>query len=320
VLPELKIGNLKAKLPIIQGGMAVRISTAPLAAAVANEGGIGVIAATGMSIGELRKEIKKARELSKGIIGVNVLFAVKEFANLIKTAMEEGIDLVISGAGISRDMYSWGKNFNVPIVPIVSSIKLATLAEKMGAAAIVVEGTEAGGHLGTDCSMREILPQVRKAVSVPVIGAGGVFTGRDILEVLSLGANGVQMGTRFAAAQESNASQAFKELYVNAEEKDITTIHSPVGLPGRAIRNSYVKKINASGDQPKVCAKCLKQCSHSFCLLKALNNAQRGFLEEGLVFAGQCVAKVKEIKSVKEIFNDIFAEIEAVAATTMQGG
>lgn len=317
MLPELKIGNLKAKLPIIQGGMAVRISTAPLAAAVANEGGIGVIAATGMGLDELRREIRKARELSKGIIGVNVLFAVKEFANLVKTAMEEGIDLVISGAGVSRDMYSWGKSFNVPVVPIVSSAKLAALAEKMGAAAIVVEGTDAGGHLGTDRSVREILPEVRKAVSIPVIGAGGIFTGGDILEVLALGANGVQMGTRFAASRESNASQAFKELYVTAQDEDITTIESPVGLPGRAIRNSYVNKINESGDRPKKCAQCLKHCSNRFCLLQALNNAQRGFLEEGLVFAGQCVAKVKEIKSVKEIIRDILKEIEAVAATAM---
>lgn len=314
MLPELIIGNLRAKLPIIQGGMAVRISTAPLAAAVAEEGGIGVIAATGMSLQELRGEIRKARELTKGIIGINVLFAVKEFANLVKTAMEERIDLVISGAGVSRDMYSWGRTYNVPVVPIVSSAKLAALAEKMGAAAVVVEGTEAGGHLGTDRSMREILPEVRKAVSIPVIGAGGVFSGKDILEVLALGADGVQMGTRFAATWESNASQAFKELYLKAQADDITLIESPVGLPGRAVKNSFIQRISKTGIRPTKCVQCLKHCSQKFCLLQALNNAQRGFLEEGLVFAGQCVARVKEIKSVKEVFRDILKEVETVAA------
>ena len=311
-LPELKIGNLTAKLPIVQGGMAVRISTAPLAAAVANEGGIGVIAATGMGIMELRKEIRKARDLSKGIIGVNVLFAVKNFSDLVKTAMDEGIDLVISGAGFSRDIFGWGKNFGIPIVPIVSSAKLAILAEKMGAAAIVVEGTEAGGHLGTDRPMKDILPEVRQVVKLPVIGAGGVLTGQDIIDVLAMGANGVQMGTCFAASEESNASFAFKNLYINANDEDVVIIKSPVGLPGRAIRNSYVKKIITSGDRPTTCAQCLKHCSHSFCLLTALNNAQKGILDEGLVFAGNCVSKINKIKSVKMIFRDILEEIENI--------
>jgi NAD(P)H-dependent flavin oxidoreductase YrpB (nitropropane dioxygenase family) len=153
-LQELRIGKLRVAVPIIQGAMAVRISTAPLAAAVANEGGIGLIAGTGMSLEELRNEIRNARNLSKGIIGVNVLFAVSEFASLIKGAIEEKIDLIVSGAGFSRDMFAWGRERNVPIVPVVSSARLASLAEKLGAAAVVVEGKEAGGHLGTDRSLR----------------------------------------------------------------------------------------------------------------------------------------------------------------------
>lgn len=311
-LPELRIGNLLAKLPIVQGGMAVRISTAPLAAAVANEGGIGVIAATGMSLDELRSEIKKARQLSKGIIGVNILFAARDFAQLVKTAMEEGIDLVISGAGFSRDMFSWGKAFNVPIVPIVSSAKLAKLAEKLGAAAVVVEGGEAGGHLGTLQSMREILPEVRQAVDLPIIAAGGIIDGKDIAEALALGANGVQMGTRFAASEESNASPEFKELYVKAQPEDVTLVQSPVGLPGRAIRNTFVQRIGDQNLKPTVCLQCLKKCSRQFCLLNALNNAQKGKLQEGLVFAGQCVSRIKEILPVKKIIANILDELESL--------
>ena len=226
ILPPLKIANLVASLPIIQGGMAVRISTAPLAAAVANEGGIGIIAGTGMEPEELRNEIRTARRLTDGIIGVNVLFAVSEFADLVKTAISEKIDLVISGAGFSRDMFGWGRESGTPIVPVVSSAKLAVLAEKMGAAAVVVEGKEAGGHLGTDRPMREIVPEVRAAVSIPVIGAGGVIDGRDIVETLALGADGVQMGTRFAASLESNASDYFKQLYIDSQPCDVTLMHS----------------------------------------------------------------------------------------------
>ncbi|MDD3315738.1 MAG: nitronate monooxygenase, partial [Syntrophaceticus sp.] len=208
---KLRIGKLNVPVPIIQGGMAVRVSTAPLAAAVANEGGIGVIAGTGMSSDELRQEIRSARELSSGIIGVNIMFAARDFADLVHAAIDEGIDLVISGAGFSRDIFAWGKEGDVPIIPIVSTARLAVLAEKMGASAVVAEGKEAGGHLGTDRPMREILPEVKAAVSVPVIAAGGIVDGQDFKETMEMGADGVQMGTRFAASVECNASDEFKE-------------------------------------------------------------------------------------------------------------
>ncbi len=307
-LKELRIGRLRAAVPIMQGAMAVRISTAPLAAAVANEGGIGLIAGTGMSLEELRNEIRRAREMTRGIIGVNVLFAAIEFASLVKTAIEEKIDLVVSGAGFSRDMFSWGREGNVPIVPIVSSAKLATIAEKLGAAAVVVEGKEAGGHLGTDRSMREVLPEVRAAVQIPVIGAGGVIDGQDIGQVMALGADGVQMGTRFAASEESNASDEFKDLYVKARQEDVVIIKSPVGLPGRGIRNSFLQLIVAEDKSLEIesCVNCLKRCSQNFCIMEALNNACRsGDFRRALVFAGEKVEKIKEILPVKQIFQNL---------------
>lgn len=309
---ELKIGKLTVPVPIIQGGMAVRISTAPLAAAVANEGGVGIIAGTGMSLQELRNEIRRAREMSKGIIGVNVLFAVKEFAALVTAAIDEGIDLVVSGAGFSRDMFAWGKEKNVPIVPIVSSARLAVLAEKLGASAVVVEGKEAGGHLGTDRPLRMILSEVKNAVRIPIIGAGGVVDGQDIKEVMALGANGVQMGTRFAASVESNASDEFKELYVRAQDTDVVLIDSPVGLPGRGLRNDFYQLIEGEKTaEIRKCGGCLKKCSKKYCIIDALNNACKyGDAGKALVFAGERVAKIREILPVKKIFENLLSVFE----------
>lgn len=312
-LPKLKIAHLTAKIPVIQGGMAVRISTAPLAAAVASEGGIGVIAGTGMTAQELQLEIRTAKQLSKGIIGVNVLFAVNQFTELVKTALAEKIDLIISGAGFSRDMFGWGKSNNIPIVPVVSSARLALLAQQLGAAAVIVEGKEAGGHLGTDRPMLDILAEVCTAVNIPVIGAGGIMDGHDIARVIKLGADGVQMGTRFAASHESNASDVFKQLYVDAKAADVTIMHSPVGLPGQALRNRFLNKIEAENyRENKPCSSCLKRCSHGFCIMDALESACRpGLPEKALVFCGEQVHKIQSILSVK----DIFSQLKLDAAT-----
>lgn len=301
-LPALKIGNLKIDIPIIQGGMAVRISTSQLASAVANEGGIGIIAGSGMSARELRDEIRRARSLTSGVIGVNIMFAVTAFSELIKAAIEEKIDLLIVGAGFSRDMFGWGKQAEIPVVPIVSSDKLAVISEKLGASAVIVEGKEAGGHLGTDRPLHKILPEVKKAVSIPVIAAGGIVDNDDLRDAVKLGADGVQVGVRFAASEESNADVKLKEVYVKAGSEDIVLIKSPVGLPGRAIRNSFTDRLakNQVGLTQK-CYRCLKHCSKEFCILEALKNAQRGILSEGLVFSGEYIEKIKEILPAKEI-------------------
>jgi nitronate monooxygenase len=310
-IPELHIADLVAKFPIIQGGMAVRISMAPLAAAVAEEGGIGLIAGSGLSVEELKKEIREARRRTKGIIGVNIMFAVREFAQLVHAAFEEKIDLLVSGAGFSRDMFSWGKEKGIPVVPIVSTAKLAKLSEKLGAAAVIVEGTEAGGHLGTDRSIREILPEVISAVNIPVIGAGGVTDGQGVAEMLKLGANGVQMGTRFALSEESSAAPEWKEMMLKATEEDIVIIHSPVGLPGRGIRNPFTQALEANVDvKPKGCDLCLKHCEGNFCIMRRLIKAQQGDVVEGLIFSGAKVNEINEVQSVHEIFKGIKEGIE----------
>ena len=314
-LPELRIGKLVAKVPIIQGGMAIRLSTARLAAAVANEGGIGLIAASGMPFDELRHEIKLARKLSPhGIIGINVMVAAREFKGIVTTAIEEGIDLVVAGAGFSRDMFAWGKASGTPIVPIVSSAKLAKISQSLGASAVVVEGAEAGGHLGTNRSSRLIVPEVRAAVDIPVIGAGGVLHGEDIAEMLRLGANGVQMGSRFAASVESNGSEELKKVYLRANKpEDYILVHSPVGLPGQAIRTPFSERILlGTAPKPETCDQCLKKCSHKYCIIRALMRAQQGDVETGLVFSGRRMMEIHDILPVKDIFANIKREMEAI--------
>ena len=314
-LPELRIGKLVAKVPIIQGGMAIRLSTARLAAAVANEGGIGLIAASGMPFDELRHEIKLARKLSPhGIIGINVMVAAREFKGIVTTAIEEGIDLVVAGAGFSRDMFAWGKASGTPIVPIVSSAKLAKISQSLGASAVVVEGAEAGGHLGTNRSSRLIVPEVRAAVDIPVIGAGGVLHGEDVAEMLRLGANGVQMGSRFAASVESNGSEELKKVYLRANKpEDFILVHSPVGLPGQAIRTPFSERILlGAAPKPETCDQCLKKCSHKYCIIRALTRAQQGDVETGLVFSGRRMMEIHDILPVKDIFANIKREMEAI--------
>lgn len=308
--PKLVIGRHSPKYPVVQGGMAIRISTGRLAAAVAEAGGIGTIAGTAMTEEELRGEIRAARRMTKGILAVNVMFAARNFADLVRAAMDEGIDLLVSGAGFSRDMFSWGREFDVPVVPIIGSAKLARVSEGLGAAAVVIEGAEAGGHLGTDRAMLEVLPEIRAAVTIPVIAAGGVATAQDAIDAFDLGADGVQIGVRFAATEEANGAPAHKQMYVDATEEDIVLIDSPVGLPGRAIRNPFTEALAAGrAVPPAACTNCLKKCSRVFCIREALCRAQAGDVVTGLVFSGLRVNTIDAIVPARQVIDNLMAEI-----------
>ena len=354
-MKTLTIGDLKARIPIIQGGMGVGISLSGLASAVANEGGIGVISAAGLGLlykklspsnyteaGNLglAEEIRKAREKAKGIIGVNVMVALSDFAELVKTSIAEKVDIIFSGAGLPLDLPSFLKKDSVTkLVPIVSSARaVRIICEKWKnnydylPDAVVLEGPKAGGHLGykenqledQHFSLEELLPQVVEEVShfeqkydkkIPVIAAGGIYTGEDIKRMIDLGASGVQLGTRFVTTTECDASEAFKQTYIQAEEKDIEIIKSPVGMPGRAIHCSFLEKVKAGIKQPKACPfNCIKTCDISrspYCIVTALYNAFKGNFENGYAFAGSNAWRANKITSVRETITELMNEWKA---------
>lgn len=313
-LPKLKIGNMVANIPILQGGMAVKISTGLLAGTIASLGGVGIIGASGMDLSELKEEIRKAREIAKsGIVGINIMFAAREFLGAVNTAIKEKISFITTGAGFSRDIFKIGLESNTPILPIVSSAKLAKIATKSGASAIVVEGKEAGGHLGTDISIEKIIPEVRRVTDLPVIAAGGITDGCDIVKMFKLGADGVQIATRFVLTNECAAAPEYKKIYQNAKKEDVVIISSPVGMPGRAIKTKFVESIlNKTAPKPIGCDYCLKKCSLEYCIVQALINAQQGNVDEGIVFSGENVWKIKDrrIRPAKDVLMELVKEAE----------
>ncbi len=349
--PSLKIGDLVSRIPIIQGGMGVGISLSRLASAVANEGGIGVIACAMPGIHEpdirtnsvqanlrvLKREIRKAKELTKGILGVNIMVAMSDFSELVKTALKEKIDIIFSGAGMPLDLPGYLKEgMKTKLVPIVSSGRAAKLICQKWMSkfnylpdALVVEGPKAGGHLGFKAEqlddpqyclenlVRDVLQsiepfQTQSKKTIPVIAAGGVYTGADIHKFLQLGASGVQMGTRFVATHECDADEAFKQAFVDAKEDDLVVIKSPVGLPGRAIRNDFLTRVDEGKTKPFKCPyHCIKTCDHTkspYCIAIALGNAKRGKLKNGFAFAGQNAFRVDKILSVKELIRSLWED------------
>lgn len=341
---NLIIGNLKVKLPIVQGGMGIGISLSRLASSVANQGGVGVIAAAGIGMFEtdyytnfaesniraLRKQIKKARELSDGIIGINIMVALSNFSDMVKTAIEEKIDIIFAGAGLPLDLPKFLKGSKkTKLVPIVSSGKAARIISNRWLDkydyipdAIVVEGPEAGGHLGfkeeqidnPKYSLKNLVKGVindirpiedKTGKKISIIAGGGIYTGKDIYEIMKLGASGVQMATRFVTTTECDASDKFKECYINAKQKDIGIIKSPVGMPGRAIINNFIKSTITGKKKPYKCPyHCIITCDYKespYCIALALSNAQKGKMNNGFAFAGKNAYKANSIITVKEL-------------------
>jgi len=315
-LPELKIGKFTAPIPLIQGGMSIRVSTAALAIPVANCGGIGVIGGSGIPPEELKTDIRKAKKNTDGVVAVNVMYAMKNFYNLTMATIDAGIDMIITGAGFSRDIFKIGREHKVPIVMIVSSPGIAKLAERLGAAAIIVESCEAGGHLGTDKTLHEIFPAIRDVVkNVPLIAAGGITNGYEMAELMDrYGADGIQIASRFVLSEECDVNDNFKQTFLNAEKEDIVLTTSPVGMPGRAINNAFVRSMAAGADlKVQKCEyKCLKKCDHHYCISDRLMSARDGDVEEGLVFSGMNTYKMKEILPVAEIFRQFVTQAESV--------
>jgi NAD(P)H-dependent flavin oxidoreductase YrpB (nitropropane dioxygenase family) len=316
-LPSLTIGSYTAPVPLIQGGMSIRVSTSALAIPVAECGGIGTIGGSGLPVEELKQDIIKAKNATKGIIAVNIMFAMKNFQNLVIGSIEAGADMIITGAGFSRDIFKLGKKHNVPIVSIVSTPSFAKLAEKMGAAAIIVEAKEAGGHLGTDKPLREIFPEIRKVVSkVPLIAAGGITNGHEMAEMMDkYGADGIQIASRFVLTKECDVADSFKQAFLDAKKDDVTLMKSPVGLPGRAIKNKFVNDL-MTNKQVKAGSceyKCLKKCNYIYCINERLNLAAcEGDVENGLVFSGENVYRMDEILTVKQVFDQFVSQAESV--------
>lgn len=352
-MKNLIIGNLKAKLPIIQGGMGIGISLSGLAAAVANQGGIGVIAAAGIGMQErdfnkdfinsniraLKEHIRMSKRMSGGILGVNIMVALSNFSDLVKTAIEEEIDIIFAGAGLPLSLPGFLKEGSrTKLVPIVSSGRAARLLAGKWKSdfnylpdAIVVEGPKAGGHLGfkpsqidnPDFALENLVADVIKEMKpieqesgkkIPVIAAGGIYTGQDISNMLKLGVDGVQMATRFVPTVECDASDKFKQAYIDAEKSDISIIKSPVGMPGRAIMNDFVRDKMEGERKPFGCPyHCIITCDYKksdYCITRALLNAKKGNMEKGFAFAGQNAYRSQNIVSVEELVDDIKTEYD----------
>ncbi len=349
-IPSLLIGDLEINPPIIQGGMGVRVSKSGLASAVANQGCVGIIASVGLGDFEhskasqfnkvnnevLRTEIRKARSLSKGIIGVNVMVVLSNYEELIKICVEENVDIIICGSGLPLDLPKMLNGKNIKLIPIVSSARAFNIIYKKWKQnynkipdAVIVEGPMAGGHLGFDYddvvlertpTLEELTTELVAFVKtleepIPIIAAGGIFDGKDIARFLKLGASGVQMATRFVTTVECDVHEDFKQAYINAQKDDITIIKSPVGLPGRVIINEFVHKIRCGATVPFNCSyHCLRTCeprTAPYCIAKVLANAASGLLDDSFIFAGSNAYRCNEIVTVKHLIDELKKELMA---------
>ncbi len=352
-IPPLDIGDIRAPFPLIQGGMGVRVSLARLAAAVTSEGGIGTIASVGLGDIEASKtdfdnvsraalihEIRRAKSMTDGPIAINIMGVLSNARDLIETSVREGIKLIVSGASLPLKLPEMVDDATVKLLPIISSGRAADLVLRTWdrryartADAVILEGPLAGGHLGFSLkelqepekhSLSILLPEVLAAVEpfekkygrkIPVVAGGGLFTGADIARMLQAGASGVQMATRFVCTEECEVAPEFKQAYLDSKEEDIVLIQSPVGLPGRAIHNQFLRNLeNDTADRLKCPYRCLTTCDIAkarYCIAQALASAYQGDMEKGLVFCGQNAYRINKIVTVKELMAELRAEIEA---------
>lgn len=354
---SIQIGDLFIPVPIVQGGMGVGISLSGLASAVANKGGVGVISTVGIglignkpyksfkqaNIEALQFEIRKAKTLTKGILGANIMGVLTNFSDLVQTSIEEGIDIIFSGAGLPLDLPKYlTKGAKTKLVPIVSSARAATiLCDKWKQNydylpdALVVEGPKAGGHLGfklneigdENFSLEKIVAEVYKVTlrikelynkKIPIIAAGGISTGEDIYNIMQLGADAVQIGSKFVATYECDASPEFKDAFIKAKEQDIRIIVSPVGMPGRAISNEFLNQVYGGETKPIRCKHhCIKTCNPKttmYCIADALIQAHSGNLGSGFAFAGANAYKIDKISSVEEVMDTFEKEYDEAVA------
>lgn len=358
-MKEFKIGDLTIKVPIVQGGMGVGISLSGLAGAVAKQGGLGIISSVGIGAlyrnysknffeandYGLKEEIRKAREIADGgVVGVNIMVAKTNFADTVKVAIAEGIDIIFSGAGLPLNLPSFlTEGAKTKLAPIVSSARsLKVICDKWLhnynylPDAVVVEGPLAGGHLGykleqiedeENCNLEQIVTEVMAEVKnieekhgkkIPVIAGGGIYTGEDIYKIMELGVSAVQMGTRFVVTHECDASDVFKQTYIDCKKEDVEIIKSPVGMPGRAIHNGFLDKVQAGEMRPKACPyDCIKTCKMEttpYCILMCLHNAYAGKMDRGYAFAGSNAWRTDKIISVEELMTSLKVEYDEYAS------
>ena len=343
----LVIGDLKAEVPVIQGGMGVGISLSGLAGAVAAEGGIGIISTAQIGYREpdfddhpieanmraIGKEVAKAKELSGGgIVGVNIMVATREYERYVKAAVEAGVDLIISGAGLPMKLPELVGESKTKLAPIVSSLKSAEVIFKYWQKKynrlpdlIVIEGPRAGGHLGFhmedlmeiddaayDVEIQKIIDRVKEygvqyGKDIPVVVAGGIYERKDMEHYMEMGAAGVQMATRFVTTYECDAAPAYKQTYIDAKEEDIVIVKSPVGMPGRAILNPFMKRAKEGriphGKFHTFISTC-KPAETPYCITDALVNAAVGNVENALLFCGSNAYRAKELEHVKDIIEE----------------
>lgn len=347
-LQPLQIGDLTIQYPIIQGGMGVGISRSHLAGAVSANGGLGIISTAQIGYDEpdfeknqeeanlkaIYKHIAKAKEISEGKpVGVNIMVATKDYPSYVKAAVKAGADVIISGAGLPMRLPEYVMGSNCKIAPIVSSEKAAQIMlrnweKKFERTAdfIVIEGPKAGGHLGFQAEQvnkitdMDYEAEIKKIVAVvktyeekfhqkiPVIVAGGIFDHEDICHALSIGADGVQIASRFVATEECDADDKYKQAYIDATKEDVEIVMSPVGMPGRALKNTFVQMIEKKRLPVSKCFNCLEKCNPAkvpYCITKALINAVRGDIEHGLIFVGANVGRITKMTNVHDLMKEL---------------